>query len=130
MGDPLGGPKRTHDARLLPDGSISVFDNRFDSTGAARAAVYSIDLPGHAATLVRSYNRPDGGVVGTMGSARVGSDGHLVIGWGANPPLATEIDGNNAVVLELTAPDGGSYRAIKEPAASFDRATLRMSSPG
>jgi len=65
-----------------------------------------------------------------MGSARVEADGHLVIGWGANPPLATELDSNNERVLELTAPDGGSYRAVKEPAASFDRATLRATSPG
>ena len=130
LNDPLGGPKRLHDARLLPDGSISLFDNRLDSVGATRAVVYSIDTVAQTATLTRSYTHPDGVVVGTMGSARIGADGHLVIGWGANPPLATELDSSNERVLELTAPDGGSYRVVKEPAASFDRATLRASSPG
>ncbi|MEO5842124.1 MAG: arylsulfotransferase family protein [Acidimicrobiales bacterium] len=130
LNDPLGGPKRLHDARLLPDGSISLFDNRLDSTGATRAAIYAIDAIGHKATLIGSYARSDGIQVGTMGSARVSADGHVVIGWGANAPLATELDSTNAVVLELTGPDGGSYRAIKEPASSFDRATLRSSSPG
>src|SRR4029079_3813732 len=81
MNDSLGGPKRPHDARLLPDGSISVFDNRLDSPGATRAAVYSINTTNHTATLTRSYARPDGGDVGTMGSVRVQPDGHLVIGW-------------------------------------------------
>ena len=130
LNDPLGGPKRPHDARLMPDGSISLFDNRLDTTGATRAVVYSINTTADTATLARSYGRPDGVVVGTMGSARVATDGHLIIGWGANPPLATELDSSNAVVLELTAPDGGSYRAVKEPASAFDRATLRTNSPG
>ncbi|MEO8694001.1 MAG: arylsulfotransferase family protein [Acidimicrobiales bacterium] len=130
LNDPLGGPKRLHDARLLPDGSVSLFDNRLDSTGATRAAVYAIDTIGHAATLIASFARPDGGQVGTMGSVRVSTDGNVVIGWGANAPLVTELDSTNAVVLELTGPDGGSYRAVKEPAGSFDRATLRAMSPG
>jgi hypothetical protein len=130
LGDPLGGPKRLHDARILPDGSISLFDNRLDSTGATRAAVYAIDTVGHTATLIASYARPDGGQVGTMGSVRVNADGHVVIGWGANAPLATELDSSNSVVLELTGPDGGSYRAVKELASAFDRATLRTISPG
>jgi hypothetical protein len=130
LNDPLGGPKRLHDARLMPDGSISLFDNRLDSTGATRAAVYAIDTVGNKATLIGSYARPDGGVVGTMGSARVNADGHLVIGWGADAPLATELDSTNHLVLELTGPAGGSYRAVKEPVSSFDRSTLRTTSPG
>ena len=92
--------------------------------------MYSIDTVAHTATLTRSYSRPDGGVVGTMGSARVNADGHLVIGWGALAPLVTELDSTNKLVLELSGPDGGSYRAVKEPASSFDRAVLRASSPG
>jgi hypothetical protein len=130
LNDPLGGPKRPHDVRLLPDGSVSLFDNRLDTTGVTRAVVYSINTTAHTATLTRSYGHADGVTVGTMGSARVAADGHLIIGWGANPPLATELDSANALVLELTAPDGGSYRAVKEPAVSFDRATLRTNSPG
>lgn len=130
VNDPLGGPKRLHDARMMPNGDISLFDNHFDSTGATRAAVYAIDTLANTATLVRSYARTDGIVVGTMGSTRVSADGHLIVGWGANSPLATELDESNTVVLELQGPDGGSYRAIKEPVAAFDRATLRSSSPG
>ena len=130
VNDPFGGPKRLHDARLLPNGNISLFDNRLDSVGATRAAVYSIDTVANTATLVRSHARTDGIVVGTMGSTRLNTDGHLIVGWGANSPLVTELDEHDDVVLELRGPDGGSYRAVKEPAASFDRATLRASSPG
>ena len=130
LNDPLGGPKRQHDARLLADGSISLFDNHFDGTAASRAAVYAIDTVAHTATLARSYARPDGAEVGTMGSTQLTADGHLVIGWGQNAPLMTEVDSNNKLVLELSGPDGGSYRAVKEPLASFDRAVLRSSSPG
>jgi hypothetical protein len=128
--DPLGGPKRPHDGRLLPDGSISLFDNRLDSPGATRGVVYAINPVANTATLTRSLARTDGVTVGTMGSTRVTSDGHLIVGWGANAPLATELDDHNAVVLDLQGPEGGSYRAIKEPVGAFDRATLRASPSG
>jgi hypothetical protein len=130
VGDPLGGPKRPHDARLLPDGSVSVFDNHFDSPGASRGVVYAINTTANTATLTRHVARTDGVTVGTMGSTRVMADGHLVIGWGANSPLVTEVDEHNALVFELRGPEGGSYRAIKEPVAAFDRATLRASPSG
>ncbi|MEO5837896.1 MAG: arylsulfotransferase family protein [Acidimicrobiales bacterium] len=128
--DPFGGPKRPHDARLLPDGSISLFDNRVGATGATRSAVYAIDTASNRATLIASYARPDGAITATMGSARVNVDGHIVIGWGDSAPLVSELDSNNKLVLELNGPAGGSYRAVKEPATSFDRATLRAVSPG
>jgi len=130
VGDALGGPKRPHDGRLLPDGSISVFDNRLDSPGATRGVVYAIDTMANTATLTRTLARTDGVTVGTMGSTRVTADGHLIVGWGANSPLATEIDEHGTLVFELRGPEGGSYRSVKEPAGAFDRATLRSSSPG
>jgi hypothetical protein len=130
LGDSLNGTRRPHDARFLPDGSVSVFDNRFDSTGPTRAVVYAIDTNVDTATLTRSHARTDGVTVGTMGSTRVDADGHLIVGWGANAPLVTELDENGTVVLELLGPAGGSYRAVKEPAGAFDRAALRSSSPG
>ena len=134
VGDPLGGPKGMHDARLQADGSLTLFDNQLGTPQATRAVRYSLDAGGGAAataaTLVRSYARPDGANIGTMGSVRSTAEGNLVIGWGAGLPLVTEVDAGNRVVLQIDGPAGGSYRSVREPSASFNRAVLRSSSPG
>jgi len=89
-------------------------------TAATRAAVYAVDTVAQPPLSRRSYARP---------TQRGGDDGQrpgqcgrtLVIGWEALAPLVTELDNTNKLVLELSGPDGGSYRAVKEPASSFDR---------
>jgi hypothetical protein len=134
IGDPLGGPKGPHDARLHPDGSLTLFDNELGTSNATRAVQYQLDAGAGAgagtATLVRSYASPDGTNIGTMGSVRITADRALVIGWGAGAPLVTQIDAGNRVALQIDGPAGGSYRAAYEPMGSFDRATLRSSSSG
>ncbi len=134
VGDPLGGPKGMHDARLQTDGSVTMFDNQLGTTNATRAVRYALNGSGGAtattATMVRGYARPDNATIGTMGSTRVTAEGDLVIGWGAGAPLVSEIDANDRLVLQIDGPAGGSYRAVREPVAAFSRTLLRSSSPG
>ena len=85
VGDPLGGPKRQHDVRILPNGHITLFDNRTQFTaasppfattsGPARYVEYAIDEAAGTATLVREIRRPDGSFSGATGSARLQADG-------------------------------------------------------
>jgi hypothetical protein len=116
-----------HDARFLPSGNITIYDNHSGpgSLGPARGVEYSLDVTARQATFVSQ-------LLGTAPSGHQGSfrrypDGASVIGWGAvaESPAITEYDSLGRVVLEIAMPDEISYRAIKIPTAQLDIALMR-----
>jgi hypothetical protein len=123
--DPDGGIVRQHDARVMANGHISVFDNHtafpfFPVTGAARAKEFAIDTTSGTATLVRSQARFDGSYSGAMGSTQWLDDGGVLVGWGALPQAFTEYAGDGTKQFEVSFPPGHfTYRAVKEPPASL-----------
>ena len=128
-GDPLGSFNEQHDARFLPNGDISMFDDQSGTSGPARAVVYSHDVAAGTATMVWQY-------LGTaasekMGSFRILDDGSRVIGWGVSGAAGrafTEVDADGNDLLDFSFPDGTqSYRAIKIPLSAFDINLLRAS---
>jgi hypothetical protein len=126
--DPTGGFHRQHDARVLSDNEISIFDNHGPAVGPARAMHLAIDTEAASATVTWSYDGPAGS--GAMGSHRLLSDGGHVIGWGmigVSPPIAfTEIDASKSTVIEVTFPGGDrAYRAVKVPESALDLQLLR-----
>ncbi len=125
--DPLISFYRQHDARFLPDGNISMFDDQSEKPGPARAVIYSYDVAAGTATMVWQYLGTASS--GAMGSFRVMDDGSRVIGWGGPTMRAlTELDANGNDVLDFYFPDGAqSYRAIKIPTTAFDINLLRSS---
>ena len=125
VNDPMAGPHAQHDARLLANGNVTLFDNESGRAGVAtaRAVEYAIDTAAGTATVVGAYLRPDGVVSPAQGSTRRQADGSTVIGWGALAPLFTEVGPWGQITLELSG--STLYRAVKEPPGSFDRATLR-----
>jgi hypothetical protein len=134
-------PARQHDIEVLPNGHITLFDNRTPFTfadgpsvsGPARFVEYQLDLTSGRATVVRQQARPNGDTSGALGSARVQPGGGVVINWGSVPgPQFTEFDADGNVLLEVSfsnqldpAVPRFSYRTIKEPLESFDLAELR-----
>ena len=71
-----------HDARLLPDGTISLHDNRTLSDLGPRAVRYTVDEAGRTATEVEQVTDP-GTVHSTCcGSARKLPGGNWVVSWG------------------------------------------------
>ena len=131
LDDPDAGPARPHDARLAADGTLSLVDNRTARPGeAGRVVVYRLDTADGSARLLWSqpFTAPVTGQTwsGGLGSVRRQTDGHTVVGWGDQPsPQLTEYDASGAVVLAVETPDSWGYRVVKEPAAAFDRTTLR-----
>jgi hypothetical protein len=135
--DDLGGPRRMHDVQILPNGNVSMFDNRtpfagFEkilASGPARYVEYAIDEGAKTATVVREIRRSDGSPSGALGSGRLQPDGGVVIGWGAVPgPVFSEYGPGNDLRFELFfSPFSGnaSYRTVKEPPGAFDRVALR-----
>ena len=117
-----------HDARFMPNGDISLFDDHGSMSGVARGVEYSIDHDANTASLVFQF-------VGTEQSVAEGSfrrypDGHSVIGWGflpTNPKVLTEIDADGEDLLDIAlSPVGNqSYRAVKVPLSQLDVTMLR-----
>lgn len=130
--DPYSGPARQHDPRLLPNGHLTLYDDRTNKAGQpSRGIEYALDESSGTATLVQEFPNEKGTNACCLGSMRRTDVGSTVVGWGLTKPLLTEYDESGAKVLELTEPDGAAnYRAPKEPAWAFDRAQLRATAGG
>lgn len=107
-----------HDIRRLPNGHITLFDNRTDRSPAySRAVEYQIDETARTITRVWEYrNTPDTYSL-AMGSAQRLPNGNTLIGWGSSQrTLLTEVapDGTKALELQVSNPLV-SYRAQRMP---------------
>ena len=129
--DPLGGPRRPHDAVLTGD-LLTFLDNRHDTGQATRAVTYRIDTDAGTATLVDAITRPDGGTSFGLGSFRPGSSGGPVISWGGPlQPMFQQYDSLGRETMRWTLPDGGNtYRAVWYPKDAFNAIQLRSTSGG
>ncbi len=131
VGDPLGGPRRPHDARLHGD-VLTLLDNRTDMGQAARAVAYRIDEQAGTATLLWQLDNPSATPTLGLGSNRVSPDGSVLVNWGAGTqPMITEYDAAHTELMRISQVGGGAvYRIVKEPPGSFSAAVLRALSGG
>jgi hypothetical protein len=128
--DPNPTPVSQHDARFLPNGHVTIFDNR-SFVGVARGVEYALNLTNGTATLVAQLPSPLAQSSLATGSFRRFSDGHSVAGWGitgarGDAALLTEFDAAGSGVLDMSFGSGvASYRVQKVPLAMFDLQLLR-----
>ncbi len=128
--DPLGGPLRPHDARLVGD-TLTMHDNRSSSGQPSRFVEYlidttSLDPADWTATLVRQIDAPNGATSGSLGSARLAEDGSVLMGWGAVQPVLVEYDVDDIEVLRVSFESGVfPYRVVKYGPDEFDVEELR-----
>jgi hypothetical protein len=117
-----------HDARFLPNGDISLFDDHGAGLGVARGVEYAIDHDAGTATVAWQF-------LGMNASAFEGSfrrylDGESVIGWGGNAPdtrVVTEVDSDGNDVFDVSfAPQVSPYRAVKVPLSRLDIGMMRV----
>jgi hypothetical protein len=119
-----------HDPRRLPNGNLTVYDNRCSPrrpgtcTSYSRAVEYRLDEVSMLATQVWEHWN-DGQAIAT-GSTRRLDNGNTLIGWGASNFTATEVAPNGAVVWDaifvgntrdpVRADDAiTSYRVVRHP---------------
>jgi hypothetical protein len=120
-----------HDARLLPNGNLTVFDNQNIGGPPARGLEYALDVDAGTAEKVFEYLNPNARPSAATGSFRRYSDGHSVIGWGIDAifsgAVLTEIDADSDNVLDIafTGPNS-SYRGLKVPPPRLDVNVLRL----
>jgi hypothetical protein len=132
VGDPLGGPLRTHDARMQGD-VLTLHDNRSNSGQPSRAVAYRIDPVATTATMLWQIEHPERLNNPSLGSVRLTDDATVLIGWGQVDPLFTEhalADG--AELARWTRVDSTmtAYRIVKYPVDAFDAAELRAAAGG
>ncbi len=127
VGDPLTSFYRQHDARFLPDGTVSMFDDQTGTPGPARAVIYSYDLTSGTASMVWQYESATSSE--DMGSFRVLADGSRIIGWGVAltpQPAFSEVTEGGGDLLDFSLTDSNfTYRAVKVPVSAFDIGVLR-----
>ena len=128
VNDPEGTFSLQHDARFLPNGDVTLFDDHGGSPGVARGVEYALDMTTDTATVVWQF-------LGTVqsqyeGSFRRDPDGDSVIGWGGDAPslrILTEVDpnGNDVFDISFTTPTS-PYRGTKVPLTTLDINLLRL----
>ncbi|MEM1332620.1 MAG: aryl-sulfate sulfotransferase [Actinomycetota bacterium] len=127
--DPLGGPRRQHDAILIGD-RLTLLDNRHETGQPARAVTYRIDATAMTATMIEARTQPDGATSTGLGSFRAGPDGGQVISWGGPiQPMFQHLAADGSPVLRFTLVGGGNpYRVVWYPPDAFNEIELRATS--
>jgi hypothetical protein len=127
-----------HDANLLPNGTISIFDNggipRVHSQ--SRGMVVALNASGRTETVLAQYEHPSPLSADSQGNLQTLAGGNVFIGWGSSPYFS---EFSSAGTLLFDAHMHGnyqSYRAYRFPwdatpseAPAIAAATAGASSP-
>src|SRR5829696_341763 len=112
-----------HDARRLPDGTISIFDNGTtifhddlpEAIEESRAIVLEVDEDKIKAKLVSVYTHPDKKYADAAGNTQVLPNGNVFVGWGRALAIS-EFDHDGKMLFDLTLPaENRSYRSFRFP---------------
>jgi hypothetical protein len=123
----VGDTRRTrfsgqHDARLLPDGTLTVYDNH--APRKPRAMRFRIDAAKGTATLLGQVAEPRLVWSPAEGSARLLPGGDWVVSWGATN-LLSELRATNDPTWRLTLERGQSFRITPVLRGTLAASTLR-----
>ena len=104
-----------HDARRLPDGTITLFDN--ESTpkvgDRSRLLTLAVDERRRTVTLERALTHPAGLLADAEGNAQQLPNGHVFAGWGL-ARRASELDAEDRLLFDVRLPgDYDTYRAFR-----------------
>jgi hypothetical protein len=117
----LGGQ---HQARRLPDGTITLHDNGTGKGRPPRALRFALDPLARAATVIERVADPRVASSICCGGATRLAGGHWLMSWGYAPTI-TELTASGRPVLTLTLDRAFSYRAQSVPSTLLSREALR-----
>lgn len=106
-----------HDGRMLPDGTVTFFDDGSNPRihYQSRGVHIALDTRNHTARLLDAYTHPSPLLADSQGNMQALAGGRAVIGWGAIPYIS-ELDEKGTLLLDAhMAPGMGSYRAFRFP---------------
>jgi len=113
------GPTDTawqHDARMLADGDITLFDDGSPGEPQSRAIRVAVDLKTHQAHLVSAYTHPNPPLLAaSQGNMQTLADGNTVVGYGGVPEIS-EYAKDGALLFDAhLSYDLIFYRAFRHP---------------
>ncbi len=107
-----------HDARELPNGEVTFFDDGSNPPihAQSRALRIRLDEGAHTATLTSSLTHPGSPLLAaSQGNAQTLSDGNTVVGYGGVPAIS-EFNSSGRLVFDAHLPlDMSFYRAFRFP---------------
>jgi Arylsulfotransferase (ASST) len=107
-----------HDAQLLPDGTISLFDNEAAPAEAkqSRALDIAIDTNANTATVVRQLTYPGQGILSnSQGDVQLLPNGDDLVGWGQAGEVS-EFSPSNQITFDMHfSSPANTYRAFRFP---------------
>jgi hypothetical protein len=106
-----------HDARRMPDGTITVFDNQATPRVEDRSSVVVLDVDERTrrATVVRELTHPDKVLSIAEGNAQMLPGGGFLVGWGMARRVS-ELSADGRLLFDLRLPgDTDTYRAYRMP---------------
>ena len=106
-----------HHATRLAGTQISLFDDGAtpQEEAESRALILDVDEQNKVVSLVKSFTHPAKLLAPYEGSAQVLPNGHMFVGWGAEPYFS-EFDANGQMVLDGRFPTNDqSYRSFRMP---------------
>jgi hypothetical protein len=107
-----------HDARMLPDGEVTLFDDGANPPihSQSRAIRIALDFETHEARLVSSYTHPDPPLLSaSQGNMQTLADGNTVVDYGGTPQIS-EYGSNGELLFDASLPyDMSSYRGFRFP---------------
>jgi hypothetical protein len=115
---PGSEPAWQHDARMQPDGTVTLFDNGSLPRvhDQSRGKRFALDVRRRTATLVNSYAHPLTPLLAdSQGNMRTLANGDVVIGWGGIPSVSELAPGGELVFDAHLPPGTSSYRAFRFP---------------
>ncbi len=113
------GPTDTawqHDARMLRDGDITLFDDGSPGEPQSRAIRIAIDLKTHRAHLVSAYTHPSPPLLAaSQGNMQTLADGNTVVGYGGVPEVSEYAKDGSLLFDAHLSYDLIFYRAFRYP---------------
>jgi hypothetical protein len=105
-----------HDARMLANGEITVFDNGSEPKVQpwSRGIIERLDAAAGTVTLVKQYTHSPALSAGTQGNVQTLPDGNVMIGWGVEPYLDEYSATGKLLFGASVAAPSQSYRAFRE----------------
>ena len=107
-----------HDAQLLPDGTISLFDNEAAPAEGkeSRGLDIALDTKANTATVVRELTYPGQGILSdSQGDVQLLPNGDNLVGWGQAGEVSEFSPANQLTFDMHFAAPASSYRAFRFP---------------
>jgi hypothetical protein len=113
-----------HDARMLPNGQIGMFDDEAgppQKAPASRGLILALDQRRRTARVVRQYRRSGHTSAQSEGSFQRLPGGNAFVGFGSEP-FFSEFSATGRLVFDASLPqDDGSYRTLRFPWSATPR---------